>query len=403
MKKISKKNKKNTKNFFIFSILFIVVFFVSYLFLDKDYKIHKNPVDFFVSLNRDRYVNESIASVDQRFGHIVFDQSQKQKRVNVINQIANSFGAFKLFYLNSLYEDNKNFDSNEIGSWLWTPIMLMTTDYMKSIISGAKSRDINAIYLSLDSYLDIFIMPEGPKKEEMKKRFSEKILNFIKIANENGIEVDAEAGWKNWAEEGNEYKAFAVVDFVKSFNSENNYRFRGFQYDVEPYLLDSFKDDPFPILKNFLSLIDKTESFLSDTDLRFSVVIPDFYDKKDGVISKFDYGGSEDYVLEHLINILDQRFDNSIIVMSYRNFAEGEDGSIEVSKNEMETLKKNSTNTKIIIAQETGDFPPPFITFHNTSKEYFDNEVSKLRLAFDNNPNFGGIAIHYINSFLALK
>jgi hypothetical protein len=89
--------------------------------------------------------------------------------------------------------------------------------------------------------------------------------------------------------------------------------------------------------------------------------------------------------------------------MSYRNFAEGKDGSIEVSRNELRTAIGITNRTKVIIAQETGNFPPPYITFHGTSKDRFESEISKIDEAFRHQNNFGGFAIHYLNSYLALK
>jgi hypothetical protein len=89
--------------------------------------------------------------------------------------------------------------------------------------------------------------------------------------------------------------------------------------------------------------------------------------------------------------------------MSYRAFAEGFDGSIEISTNEMKTAKKGSYQTKIIIAQETGEVLPAYLTFHNTSKNRLFEEIGKINTAFDPYSNFNGIAIHYANAFLALK
>ena len=142
---------------------------------------------------------------------------------------------------------------------------------------------------------------------------------------------------------------------------------------------------------------------MKDSDLYFSVVVPDFYDEKDDFTPKFSYNGKKESAFKHLLNILEKKENSSIIIMSYRNFAEGDDGSIEVSNNEMQTAKKGKYDTKIIIAQETGDFPPPYITFHNTSKKYFDNELKKINNTFDDHPSFGGIAVHYVNAFLALR
>jgi hypothetical protein len=172
---------------------------------------------------------------------------------------------------------------------------------------------------------------------------------------------------------------------------------------VEPYLMDSYQKNQALVLGNFVSLVDKTQYFLSSSTLRFSVVVPDFYDSKDALTPEFSYNGNKDYTFGHLLSILDKRPGSSIVIMSYRNFADSDDGTIGISKNEMQTANSGAYNTKIIIAQETGDVPPPYITFHGTSKEYFKEQIGKINSAFNSYPNFGGIAVHYVNAFLALK
>ena len=87
--------------------------------------------------------------------------------------------------------------------------------------------------------------------------------------------------------------------------------------------------------------------------------------------------------------------------MSYRNFTKGIDGSIDISKDEINSA--NEHKTKIIIAQETGDVEPPYITFHNTNKKYFNRQKTELDKAFMLDKSYGGVAIHYINAFLDLK
>lgn len=92
----------------------------------------------------------------------------------------------------------------------------------------------------------------------MKKFFAVALEYFIKSANKKSIEVDAEAGWRNWAESGNKYKGLAIANFVKIFNANHTNKFRGFQYDVEPYLLDSYEKNKVGVLKNFIKLVDQT-------------------------------------------------------------------------------------------------------------------------------------------------
>ena len=394
--------KRKTKSKKVISTFILAFFVVVFLFVSLDIDEsapHTNPIDTKISQHSNRNITPNAIITNQKFKDLAFE-SVSPKNYLLKNQIATAIRSLK--YLTLIFSDKED-ATPEHGTWIWTPTLQMSEDYIDSIIIGAKENNINAIYLSIDSYLDIFALPKGIEKDRQKELFSEKISYFIKEANKMGIEVDAEAGWKNWAEEDNAYKPIAILEFVKEFNSINTYKFRGFQYDVEPYLLENYEAEKESVLKNFVSLIDQTEHFLEDSGLRFSVVVPSFYDKKDGMTPRFSYNGSLDYIFGHLMSILERREGNSIIIMSYRNFAEGEDGAIAISKNEMRTARNRVYNSRVIIAQETSDVPPPYITFHKKTKAHLLEQLNKIDNAFNSYESFGGTAIHYINSYLDLE
>src|SRR3989344_2942176 len=338
----------------------------------------------------------------------------------------------------------------EKGTWLWTPLLKITPEYRDSIISGAKHNGIRNIYLSIDSYLDIYTLPDGPKKDGTKKKFDDALEKFITQARKNGMTVDAEGGWRNWAEPGHEYKAFAVLEYAVGYNRTHAEKLRGFQYDVEPYLLESYKENKKSTLHRFVALMQASMDKLSDSDMALSVSIPEFYDgtqygtpkyfrsenkkstphrfvalmqasmaklsdsdlalsvaipefydcSQDGT-PKYFYGFRYGYTLDHLLGVLDRRPGSKIIVMAYRNFAEGENGIIEISKNEIDEAARY--RTKIVVAGETGDVLPSYITFHNTSRSHYDEQLGVVEKALAGEKSYGGMSTHYINTLLALK
>ncbi|MFA5745107.1 MAG: hypothetical protein WC887_02745 [Candidatus Paceibacterota bacterium] len=290
---------------------------------------------------------------------------------------------------------------SEKGTWLWTPTLGITPAYRDSIIAGAKRDGIRNFYLSIDSYLDIYVMPDGREKEAKKKTFDDTLESFITAAHKNNMTVDAEAGWRNWAEPGNEYKSATIINYVLEFNATHTEKFRGLQYDVEPYLLDSYATDPKTVLHNFLDLINRTVTQLKSSDLAFSVVIPDFYDGESGESPRLFYAWNYSYTLTHLLNILEHRPGSTILIMAYRNFSKGPDGSIAISQNEIR--KANNYHTKVIVAQETGEILPPYITFHNTSLASLNLQIENIQDAFVENKSYNGIAIHYINALMQLE
>lgn len=393
---------EKTKNPFIIGAIIISLLIfsegVAFFMASENQSDVENIVDMSLAPYSDRQITENAKVKNEQFEKLVFAPIQQKKESFYSTQLAGVLRAFKFIF----YQKTSN-PVLEYGTWVWTPTLQMSDEYISLLLTGAKKEGINTIYLSIDSYLDIYTLPSGPEKEEKEKLFTQILEKFINMAGERGIAVDAEAGWRNWAEEGQTYKPFIVANYVKEFNRSHEAKFRGFQYDIEPYLLDYYKDNKEAVLADFIKLVDQTVSFLDSEKLRFSVVVPDFYDKKDRMTPVFAYGDRRDFVFEHLLDVLEKKQGSSIVIMSYRNFAEGRDGSIDISKNEIRTASLGKFNTSIILAQEVGDVPPSYITFHNTSKSYLMKEISKLTSAFNPYKNFGGIAVHYANAFLSMS
>lgn len=385
-----------------FEILFflVVILFVSALLLyiggiksaSNDIKIigqdlsKKNTI-VYTKQYSDDHITENAKATDSRFKNITF-YNRKSLLGNAISSIKSSVNTEEL-------------NQTESGSWLWTPILQITPDYRDSIINESKKRGIKNLYVSIDSYLDIYVMPDGNDKQEKEKAFDTILADFVSKAKENGISVDAEAGWRNWAEMGNSYKAFVTLNFAIDFNKRHSVKLRGFQYDIEPYLLDYYKEDAKNILGNLINLIDESVARLDGSDLRMYVVVPEFYDQNYSETPKIYYAGENLYPFEQILRVLDKRVGSGIIIMDYRNYTNGPDGSIDIARDEIFTA--NKYKTKVILAVETGEIEPSFVTFFNHKKSYFDAQLDGLTRAFKQNSSFGGIAIHYINSYLNLR
>ncbi len=380
----------------LLAIVCVIVFFVLFGRAMRGSYSYKSP-ELKVAQYSDKTITTSAVALDTRFQALAFSPVKNNADGGFRSNLASIIESIK-----SIFRKNETVSRNEHGTWLWTPTLAMSDDYMEDILNTAKSESVDTLYLSIDSYLDIFIMEDGPKKVALKDEFIRKVEKFISLASERGISVDAEAGWRNWAEPGHVYKPLAIANFVIEYNNTHQVGFRGLQYDIEPYLLDEYKTNPERVLYNFVSLVDQTIEHLNDK-VALSVVIPEFFDKKDRQSPFFSYNGSKNSAFGHLLNILDKRTNSSIIIMSYRNFAKGKDGSIEVSKNEMRTAKLGRHSTKIVLAQETGDVEPDYITFFNTSKPYFYEQIGILEAGFDHNSSFGGTAVHYANAYFGLK
>ena len=227
---------------------------------------------------------------------------------------------------------------------------------------------------------------------------------FVRIASSEGVSVDVVAGDKDWAKPAQRWKANALLKFAKDYNSAYpSSRLRGFQFDVEPYLLPEYEGNKAPVLLDFVSFVDEMAISSLNSGLRLSFVIPHFYDKDQKWTPSIAYNGRTEYTFTHILNILSKVPDSNILIMAYRNFAEGDNGVIMLSKPELDEASMMIVgNTKIIIAQETGDVSPNYVTYFGTSLSYMNGELTKINSTFSASSAFGGLATHHIVPFFDL-
>lgn len=293
--------------------------------------------------------------------------------------------------------------TKENGLWVWNSPIMMNQAYRDTLITTAVQNSFNVLYVTIDDYLNIAFLPDGPEKSTKKNAYVAALELLIRQAQQKGIAIDAEAGWKDWAEPDQQYKAFAIIDFVKEYNATHTYTLRGLQYDVEPYLLASYEQSKAVVLQQYIAFIDQSVQKLEGNALRFSIVIPHFYDETQRWTPAFSYKGTYTFAFNHLLSIVDTRLNSSIILMSYRNFAEGKNGTNDISRAEIEKASRGGYSTRIIVAQETGNVEPDYVTFYGTSKNYFIEQTNRVKETFLPYANFGGMATHYLEPYLDLK
>lgn len=289
----------------------------------------------------------------------------------------------------------------EYGTWVWTSPNAMTATYMNKVISGAKANKINVIYVTIDDYLSIHNLAAGATKDAKKAKYSDALERFIVAANKEGIAVDVEAGWRDWAEAGNTWKSNVILDYAMEYNATRAAKIRGVQFDIEPYLMPTYEKNKAPLLTNFVALVDASTKRLGSNSLKLTFVIPHFYDSAQEWTPAVSNNGIAAHTFDHMMRILDARPGSSIILMSYRNFAEGDDSTIQISQVEVDQAAGRST--KVIVAQETGDVDPHYVTFYGLSRAEYDAQIALINQAFGGKSGFGGIAVHYIDPFLQLK
>lgn len=294
--------------------------------------------------------------------------------------------------------------AQEYGVWVWESPVQMSSTRAALVVQAAAEHRFNVIYITIDDYLEIAAMGEGSTKKAKEDAYFLALSKIVTNASAKGIAIDVEGGWRDWAIAENRWKGYALIDFVKKYNERYpQAKVRGLQYDVEPYLLPTYERNKVGALKPFLEFIDESTTRMEKIDATFTVVIPHFYDSAQKWTPAINYRGETKHTFTHLLEILERKPGSTITIMSYRNFFEGKDGTEHISKAEMVEATTGRYLTKVVVAQETGNVDPAYVTFYGQSRSQLLSNVEQIRTGFEAYGAFGGVAIHYLDPYLQLK
>jgi len=293
--------------------------------------------------------------------------------------ILGSFSSFSLYVSNA-----SEMPAVKRAMWVWDTNIVPSPVKSQELIKFCKTHNISILYVTAYNF----------NTEEIKKHYRV----FNKLAHKNYIEVHALAGDPRWAIERYHVQSLKWVSDILIFNkaSVENERFDGMQQDVEPYALGkAWEDNSSFLVKAYLDLNGKIANLIKQEKARlvFGVAIPFWYDEPNFCV---EWNNSVKPACFHALDTVDYA-----AVMAYRNFADTPNGTIALSKDEVEYATKISK--KVFIGQETKDeIYPEYITFANLNEKALEKEIGKIIEVFKNQNGFGGIAIHYYESYQAL-
>jgi len=252
--------------------------------------------------------------------------------------------------------------------WVWQSQVVTDTAWRGTFLTFARDRKLTAAYIYAYDLLP-----------DQKTAFQE----FLTLA---GLQVECLAGDPSWALTENHENVLsfvrAVVVFAQTLPPGSN--LAGVHLDVEPYVLPEWKTDQAAVITQYLEMLDASHQSLAGSGLRLTVDTPFWFD----TISA-EYGGRTHPLNQHVQDIADR-----VVLMDYRDTAEGDDGIIQHAAVEM--LYAAQIGRQVVIGVETNDVAPEpeKVTFYEEGEQAMDDALAMVVDTYSVGPAFGGIAIH---------
>lgn len=253
------------------------------------------------------------------------------------------------------------------ATWIWHGAMIESDP--SSLLQFAEEQKLSAIYVRYD----------------LNAADRDAYRTFIGKASKLGIRVEALAGASDWIyEENHDYvKRFiaSVAEYNRSVNDDE--RFQGYHFDIEPYTLDIWKKKQTWVIERWMDTIRliETEVRAVDENMTMAFDIPFWLNKY--AVPGTDYSFSA-WLLEKA---------DIVVIMAYRDLASGSNGIITLAKPiilEATTLKK-----KVIVAVDTLPSKEGMhTTFHAKKPADIEMELQTVMEHLSPYPSYSGVAIH---------
>jgi len=185
-------------------------------------------------------------------------------------------------------------------------------------------------------------------------------------------------------------------------------RLRGVQLDIEPYTDPSFFEDEQASFADYLATLNSivrtyrsVRARHANRRLQLGFAIPFWFDAEGGPPGPVLFKGASKPVAWHIIDMVRSLRRAYLVVMSYRNFTDGPDGSIAHARSELEYARSIRARCGLVVGQQYGDVEPPYITFHGYSRRVFRKAADAITEAFRRYPQFRGLSVDDLDGYMA--
>lgn len=277
----------------------------------------------------------------------------------------------------------------ERAVWVWEKDsyeMLESRAAAKDAVAFLKSKGVTTLYLYADAYGGRNLIVDKPRLyRRLIGRLHGEGMKAYALLGSSYLNTE------EYALRARHPDALAMLKRVLDYNAaaKPRDRFDGANLDIEPHMLEQWKDNKNELLLEFLDmgrkLMDLKKAYRQDLP-----VGPAFPFWLDGVTLAWE--GMTKPVSEHAADVYDY-----LALMDYRDHAEGGDGMISHAANELKYA--SAGGRKVAIGVETGNSEPQKVSFHHLREADLERELGLAEKAFAPQPAFAGFVIHHYRTY----
>ncbi|HET8574722.1 MAG TPA: hypothetical protein VFM02_00930 [Candidatus Paceibacterota bacterium] len=280
----------------------------------------------------------------------------------------------------------------------------MNVNEREDMLNAAQHLHVTRLFLNIGDYLD---GKEGVNNSFHEKAYEVSLSEFISLASQKGIAVEALSGGPMWAESSHRYLSFLIIDFVHQYNLDYpSAKFSGIQFDIEPHSLPEFKKDPESVMQHYIQLIiDLTDYFKKKNyePIPLGFTTPSWYYEDGGKAPEVKYAASSLLLGKAILQQLNNYGEGYVVLMSYRNHATGTNGSVAISQDALSYAEKNTPHVRVYIGQETTNVGESGVSYYGKTYQDFQRNLEFIQNAFENKSVYSGIAVHRLSSLISLS
>ena len=273
--------------------------------------------------------------------------------------------------------------------WMWeqdSEEALENPTQAKEMIGFLKRHHIETLYLYADAHHGRHLLLSQPQL----------YARLIEQLHQRGIQVHALLGsWPLHTERyifpENREQALLMVQRVLDYNhtAPALARFDGINLDIEPHILDDWSTRKVEYLQMFLNVSEAwmlLKRQMNET-LQMGPAMAFWLDGID-----VEHAGRSKPASEHLQDIYDH-----VVLMDYRDHAEGPDGILSHASHELDYARK--IGKRVMLGVETSPSDIRKLSFNHMTPSQMTHELDLVSQELSDHPAFAGFVVHHYGSY----